>query len=589
MLNVPEVIKTLFKTDSVRKNFRVIFPNGECTDLTNDDIVAGTVQFTESICSKDVLQFGLAESSRIQFECVNVPNVYGATIECAIEIDTSSLSPADITSIQANQGDGVLVLENDSDIGFGYYRVPYGTFTITSCPRSSGAMWKRRVEAYENTGSTGTTRIKIPQFLTYKYNAQNWQNTGVTTMVQNIPLLMANINNSIAGLTVTETESPITNLYGSIHFVEWDNNGTKVRVSFTRSSGDVYRGYSSGLREVTDSVYRLTCDIDDTTILPILERMKELNAPQDCIESVRAVLTVGYNMADLLGGIQATFPFDNTEDTGYFYPYSNSVGGYAVNVNTGGYDKIVIRIYETPNVVENYYISNVVSNCHLYRYQLTDADKLNMNITLKATGNWYQYNTYTNAIDFDALVESYTEMHAQFRKDDRHGNAEYITLSKSSPYAVSADDYASLWWDEFDISPIGSILVAYNDIDVGQEQTLLYTFGDGLSTYDMTKNYMFKNMTVSASNLSNQTVEEYVKSLLDTYFIPNVQDIAFTPVQLDALGLPFLESGDYLEIDDGNNGTVGTYIMNHTISGEQLLMDDVESKGGEIIGNVRSA
>ena len=124
MLTVPATIQTLFKTDSVRKNFRVHFPNGENADLTNSDIISGSVRFTESVCSKDVLQFGLAEASRIEFECFNVQNIYGMTIECGIEVDTSSLSAAQISAIQGNPGDGTLVLVGDSDIGYGFYRVP---------------------------------------------------------------------------------------------------------------------------------------------------------------------------------------------------------------------------------------------------------------------------------------------------------------------------------------------------------------------------------------------------------------------------------------------------------------------------------
>jgi hypothetical protein len=154
---------------------------------------------------------------------------------------------------------------------------------------------------------------------------------------------------------------------------------------------------------------------------------------------------------------------------------------------------------------------------------------------------------------------------------------------------MSTDEYSTLWWDEYDIAPIGSVTLTYMDIDLNEEQTITYEFGDGISEYDMTDNYLLKNLAVSKNDLTNQTVEEFVTGLLDTYFIPNITDIAFTPVQLSSLGLPYLEAGDYLEIDDGNGGTVGTYIMSRTLSGVQFLEDDIESKGGEIIGNVRSA
>ena len=76
MLNIPDEIKALFKNGSAFKNFHVHFPNGENADLNNDDIVAESVQFTESICSKEVFQFGLSERSQIEFECVGVQNIF---------------------------------------------------------------------------------------------------------------------------------------------------------------------------------------------------------------------------------------------------------------------------------------------------------------------------------------------------------------------------------------------------------------------------------------------------------------------------------------------------------------------------------
>ena len=46
MLNIPESVKNLFKTDGVRKNFRVRFPDGELPDITNSSIVQESVRFT---------------------------------------------------------------------------------------------------------------------------------------------------------------------------------------------------------------------------------------------------------------------------------------------------------------------------------------------------------------------------------------------------------------------------------------------------------------------------------------------------------------------------------------------------------------
>lgn len=581
MLNIPNQIINLFKTDSVRKNFRVHFPNGENADLTNSDIVAGSVQFTESICSKDVLQFGLAESSRIQFECVNVQNIYGTEIECGIEIDTSSLSAGDISTIQGNPGDGTLVLENDSDIGYGFYRVPYGVFTVTNCPRSAGAMWKRKVEAYEKNAVGG---VIISPFLKNKYNCYFNQGSN-TKMVQNMALIMADISQNIDALNATQTEvTMLTN--GNIikSDVSWQYQNSTIQVRFIQ--GSPYKNANAFVTSTNDSVYKITCSIDYTVIDQILEKIDSYGVPKSIRDFILAELTYGYNANDGYDTSRGMFPFDNQEDTGYFYPYvNNASNAFGIYLNIGAI--ATVEVFDGNNTY-SYTLGNPVSDFHLYRYQTTDTNLLHENIQIDSNGSSPYGVTYFGSLDITKLAESYAELNAQFRKDDRTGNAEYVTLSKSSPISLDLDDYSELWWDEFNISPIGTVNIKYYDIDLGAEQNYIYNFGDGVSVYDMTDNYFLSKLSVSASDL-NDTVENFVKGLIDTYFIPNIQDIAFTPVTLDMLGLPFLESGDYLEIDDGNNGTVGTYIMNHTISGEQFLFDDIESKGGEIIGDVRNA
>ena len=67
MLNIPESIKTLFKTDGVRKNFRAHFPTGEYSDITNSDVVSESLRFSESLCSQMPFKFGCAEASVLEF------------------------------------------------------------------------------------------------------------------------------------------------------------------------------------------------------------------------------------------------------------------------------------------------------------------------------------------------------------------------------------------------------------------------------------------------------------------------------------------------------------------------------------------
>lgn len=91
MLNVPEEVKALCRTDGVRKNFRVHFIELDLPDLTNKDIVTESVTFTESLCSRDKLKFGVCEASSLSFDAVGVPDIKDALIKCGLDIDCSSV------------------------------------------------------------------------------------------------------------------------------------------------------------------------------------------------------------------------------------------------------------------------------------------------------------------------------------------------------------------------------------------------------------------------------------------------------------------------------------------------------------------
>ena len=106
MLDIPSVVTARLKSDTVKKNFRVQFPNGEYNDITNENIVYESVRFSESICSQDTFRFGLAESSRIEFETVGIGNMLGMQIACFCEVD---LTGENVNSLVNWAGDGETV------------------------------------------------------------------------------------------------------------------------------------------------------------------------------------------------------------------------------------------------------------------------------------------------------------------------------------------------------------------------------------------------------------------------------------------------------------------------------------------------
>lgn len=89
MLQINNAVKNLFRSDSVKKNLRIHFPNGERADITNENIVGESLSFEESICSTEEIKFGLCEASVLEFDTADVENIEGAVITASIEINTN--------------------------------------------------------------------------------------------------------------------------------------------------------------------------------------------------------------------------------------------------------------------------------------------------------------------------------------------------------------------------------------------------------------------------------------------------------------------------------------------------------------------
>lgn len=574
MLNIPDEIKALYKTDSVRKNFRVHFPNGENPDLTNSDIVAGSVSFTESVCSKDVLQFGLAEASRIEFECVNVPNIYGAVIECYNEIDATDADAQYQTTMP--------------DLDYPVYQIPLGVFTVSSCPRSAGAMWKRRVEAYGRDIANAKESTLLYRKLGTVFT--------VPTIQQNIPNLFAQELNNVPFATTSSTLTMGSTNVGSSSMgtLSWTYNGDNYTISPSVLQQRNYYFYNTYGDSIND-LYKFTCDADTSVIDEIYEDVRNLGFFEDpsnseyvypafrCMFEPCGVFAQPTDSAEY----RLAMTFDSIEDSGWLYPHSD--GNHYFTIVYPNYT-LDFELKKNGTLEKTYHVVPYITNASLKKYNATDTRLQKMNITVESTRDYGNGDyAFYNAVDVAPILEGFGELNAKFIHANRQSENEMVVLSKASPVSMSTDEYSSLWWDEYDISPIGSVEVSYKDADLNQDQVISYSLGTGgQSVYQMTDNYILKNITQTASELGESTYN-FVTGLIEAYFKPNVTDIAFTPVQFSSLGLPYLEAGDYLEIDDGNGGTVGTYIMSRTLSGVQFLEDDIESKGGEIIGNVRSA
>ena len=626
MLNVPETVKALFKADGIRKNFRVHFPGGELPDITNENIVQESVKFTESLCSQDVLKFGLTEASVIEFETVGVANMYGMTIECGIEIDLSSLSAAQIADIAAGTWDGTYVAVGDSDIGYAYFRVPYGVFRVESCPRDHQAMTHRQVQAYGYSPRS----LNDNPFEAKKRNALNLPNSYNPNMYQlfleivgyNLPGAMARegyTESSVSKIIYNPTSTAQTTFSKSLTVKDSSN------VSHTiTSSVQWYNGYTEGSGSANsprklkaDSLY--SADLHDISYFTILSNIAtalendSLNISlsnsgytswiamaKDLLTGTDGILhlypgVAYYPQTQNWGGFTFYQKVDIEQTTAVIYPYVNTfsgtIGQYSVNnIFESFYIPKYFTVHKSPEDgygdIFDYTIPNE-SMASFKLYTPTGAvPNLRLSFPQTASGSVTVAGTSTAGYSYGGnystqdIVNGYLEMFARFGRVNRNNVFELKRLSNSSPFAVTPGEYSHLWWDEYDVLPIGSVVYTYID-DQHNETEISYEFGIGESIYDMTGNELIKAM--KATNPST------VETLLDDNFIPYLSPINFTPIDMTMKGLPYVEVGDYLAVTTEDGITAYSFNMRQEIDGIQSLTATIESTSGDIIESGASA
>lgn len=625
MLIIPDEVKALFQNDGVHKNFHVHFPNGDTTDLNNENIVQESVRFTESLCSQQYFKFGLAEASQIEFTAVNIPNILGSTIECAIEIDCTNLGAAWATAHPVDPTLDFLEPQTCTVNSKMYYRVPYGIFVVDSCPRDHSVMAQRKIVAY-SPEQFDETQALIGQYPIESYimNPFEWvitRNIDTSDMTE----VTYNYSNSwiVQHMYTSNGSKWISTIFGAKRATRSSQSYISY-ISFTRTSQSTPRG-----RYVFIFDYKKH-DFDEygrSFLNAVINTMPSESYVYGQADSNAYVQEFGSN-AEALAlntgnfapcfyiGVtywnQNTYEFERLSKPVFVEPgipyivdllnfenvsfFRDAPSGYAEMSEVKFYFSIPASWQKTGRLTGSD-VDAVISawesiapfgdlsevsrdgNIKLYYKQLNEPDLLKLRIqnTFKFDkGNGFgTYYTYSNAISTLNLFVGIMEILGKFWKPKRTGNFEEFNIADDQTLTpVSRTCWSEFWWDENEVSPIGVVSVKFEDSDTGDSAVTQFTIGSGASIYSMEDNEMLKCAISSTQNIQNA---------LNTYFAPNASVINFTPVELKMKGLPYLETGDKIELTADDASTVETYILEQTISGIQHLVADVISTNGDLL------
>lgn len=178
-------------------------------------------------------------------------------------------------------------------------------------------------------------------------------------------------------------------------------------------------------------------------------------------------------------------------------------------------------------------------------------------------GSYKQYKFTAPPIE---TVNAIIELQGAFGCFSRATGQKYLKRLDQDPVMqISRGQLSSAWWDEFDLAPVGSI--AYR---LGGED-YVYVFGDGQSQY------VFQNSDIF--DMIQNCTTDMVQAMMDEHLVPALQNLTFTPAEIDSLGFPYLEAGDCIELEAEDGSIIKTYVLEREMHGTQHLTDRVTADG----------
>ena len=128
-------------------------------------------------------------------------------------------------------------------------------------------------------------------------------------------------------------------------------------------------------------------------------------------------------------------------------------------------------------------------------------------------------------------------------------------------------EYSQLWTDTMGEQSFRYLIITYKTLDENNQEVdavLQRTVNaDGTTDYNMSDNWLFRNLVWTAAD-----VGDYADAM-----VTKMQGIKWFPFEMWAAGLPYVETGDAIEITDRDGATHISYILQRQLQGIQNLQD----------------
>lgn len=544
-------------------------------EINNTFLVAESVSFDEHMCSGTDLKFGLCEGSSCEFQYFDRPNILNLRFQAFINVQYT-----------------------DENNALAWYEIPMGWFTADSVSRqaSTGIM---KVTAYNKLKSA---------YLDEEMPVQEFVEQGESGVPGEVSVY-ALLSNLLSDFSIQEQGPEIRTLdmtgdcWGhellSVNLADWfiaSRSGGQTFYMYVYTVTFNYFGIQYG--QNTKNYYNywfnpaLFYQYISTQLLDFSAYHDEHGVSLDYYARYE---TTG------VGGIMRILNTSGTVlDTCYI---GNNAGRTAygfdwVTNNNGMQFEIPVMIttinaYPDPNpptindpyilLQINKFIEQIGSSTFAAHGLRTREKILNGIEGLKITSEEVKSSATLRQIQ-SAVFELYCQFGKLDRSTDLFSGME-LNNSRLYPaddlypaaglYPVSAAErgnpamYSQLWADEGNVRSFRNLNITYKTTveEEGETKEVEATLqrvinANGTDDYNITDNWLLKTVIWT---------EEQVGAIAD-YMVSKMQSVSWFPFEMWSAGLPYLETGDEIEIAMGEEAYT-SYVLQRTLSGIQNLHD----------------
>lgn len=518
-------------------------------DIVNEDLSKESFSLTEALCSADNIKFGLCESSYVSF------SVYNRT--------------EDMKDREIN----VKQIVNDED-------VPLGKFKISEVQKQvKGGLTQKNITAYDG-------------LLKLEDNAADWYTKYMYCL---------DYDGSSLRYGARFARQIFSTYYDYAQAI-----GLEVMDDYTLSSvlrvtkaQIIAGGYDTSMK-ITNGTRTLRCcsffvDITDTT-KPYVFTKQNLDGRTD--EEMMSEVITGWSDIFGRGAVDACVMY--YEGTSY-QDVQTKTTGTLVNYN----DQFMLRS-DTTMLYVMIPMSTNTSNMSSPICDWVEISSVNRNLSLTNAHvrllyyNWSSKEVFPceSSITGRDVIRSLLEVCGCFYKLDREGKPQFKYCTKSSLYPSNelypADDLyprtgtdggaipTGLYYDfeceDYEVRDYGKIQIKKNSNSSDSKSIVEWQYigNSSLSNaYIIEDNIFYCSSEMMYEYDSMEEVSEMLENMYNS-----ISNMGFTPCEVKAVGMPYIECGDRITLLTANSG-FETFIFARTLTGIQGLTDNFEAKGDE--------